>query len=362
MSSSAINTNDTRLIREILRGDSDQDPSVDMWALGILALHLACRNQGLDPSIITALTHRSMPCQSETDALLHRLAKGANAFSKATYDFVHACLRVDPRRRIKAEEAMRHPLLTHNEGVFKALEELRNRGGTPDASPLLEMGRELQDVAPEWRIGMKGIPPARSDSAAQYFGTARAAPSYRGDLFAQEPFGAPAAATMRGNAGSHREGASPYTPRMPADEGQNPFRMSPLVPQAATLRAQQASPTRNPGRSYISPKHTDRTLPIQNPRPKRAPVWSIFNKNAPILNPNPNASPNANLDAGLSPKVEAELPTPQSEKDDQGVSPGNGYVKSFGAEYVRAPAPTDPGPWERDIRGRGTPYPRFHPE
>lgn len=333
-----------------------------MWALGILALHLACRNQGLDPSIIRALTHRSMPCQSETDALLRRLAKGANAFSKATYDFVHACLRVEPRRRIKAEEAMRHPLLTHNEGVFKALEELRNRGGTPDASPLLEMGRELQDVAPEWRIGMKGIPPARSDSAAQHFGTARVAPLYRGDFYVPEPFGAPAAATMRGNVGSHRESASPYTPRTPADESHNPFRMSPHVPQAATLRGPQISPTRNPGQSYVSPQHTDRTLPIQNPRPRRPPVWSVFNKNAPIHNPNPNVSPNANYDAGLSANVESELPTLKAEKEDLDVSPVNGYGKSFGADYVRAPAPTDPGPWASDIRGRGTPYPRFHPE
>ena len=333
-----------------------------MWALGILALHLACRNQGLDPSIITALTHRSMPCQTETDVLLRRLAKGANAFSKATYDFVHACLRVDPRRRIKAEEAMRHPLLTHNEGVFKALEELRNRGGSPDASPILEMGRELQDVAPDWKIGMKGIPPARSDSAAQHFGTARAAPSFRGDFYVQEPFGAPAPATMRGNAGSHREAASPYTPRTPADEGQNPFRMSPHVPQASTLRGPQISPTRNPGQSYISPKHTDRTLPIQNPHPRRAPVWSVFNKNVPIHDPNPNANPNPNLNANLGPNAEPEQPAPQVETEDQGVSPGNAYTKSVDAEYGRIPAPTDPGPWERDVRGRGTPYPRFHPE
>lgn len=325
-------------LSEILRGDSDQDPSVDMWALGILALHLACRNQGLDPTIAHTISNPPTPSQSEIDALLRRLSRGSNAFAKATYDFVAACLRVDPRRRIRADDAVRHPLLTYNDGVFRALEELRNRGcGADGGSPLVEMGRELRDVAPDWKIGMKGIPPPRSDSAAQHFGTVRGGLAVR--EYARDHF--PAPATLRAKAGSHRDPASPFTPRTPADEPQNPFRMSPLVQHAATLRGPQVSPTRGSQNQYISP-HAERTLPVHNPRPRRAPVWSVFNQNPPTHNPNP----------------EAEGPVPQAEAEDVAMA-GEGRAPSFGA-FGRGTAPTDPGPWERDVRGRGTPYPRFH--
>ena len=319
-----------------------------MWALGILALHLACRNQGLDPSVAHTFSNRPTPSQPEIDALLRRLSRGSNAFAKATYDFVQACLRVDPRRRIRADDAMRHPLLTYNEGVFRALEELRNRGcGADEGSPLVEMGRELRDVAPDWKIGMKGIPPpARSDSDAQNFGTARAGPSFRGGTFGRESFAVPSA-TLRANVGvgSNRDPASPYTPKTPGDEPQNPFRMSPLVRQAATLRGPQVSPTRGGNQPYISPRPTERTLPIHNPRPRRPPVWSVFNQHPPTHNPNPEAD---------------GPPPPQVEEEEPGPVANEGCVPTFCGEFGRNPPPTDPGPWERDIRGRGTPYPRFH--
>lgn len=320
-----------------------------MWALGILALHLACRNQGLDPSVAHTFSNRPTPTQSEIDALLRRLSRGSNAFSKATYDFVHACLRVDPRRRIRADDAMRHPLLTYNEGVFRALEDLRNRRCSADeGSPLVEMGRELRDVAPDWKIGMKGIPPpARSDSDALKFATARAEPSFRGDPYEREPFAVPPA-TLRANDGvaSSRDPASPYTPKTPGDEPQNPFRMSPLVRQAATLRGSQASPTRGANQPYISPRPTDRTLPIHNPRPRRPPVWSVFNQHPPTHEPNP----------------EPKGPPPQPGAEEQGPAADDMCAPPSGREFGRNPPPTDPGPWERDIRGRETPYPRFHKE
>ncbi|SPO02998.1 uncharacterized protein DNG_05679 [Cephalotrichum gorgonifer] len=366
---------------EIIRGDSDQDPSVDMWALGILALHLACRNQGMDVSVVQAFSHRTMPNQAEIDSLLRNMARDGNAFSRATFDFVSACLQVDPRRRIKAEEATRHPILTHNDGVFRALEELRNRG-SPGVSPLVEMGRELRDVAPGWRIGMKSIPPPRSDSAAQrLYGIAHAGRSSRPS---ENPYtrGPPAAATLRATvcphglvhvhshpqaqeqpepqpqsklqkkkkkakAQTYRDPASPYTPRTPA-EPQNPFRMSPhTAAEAVTLRraAPQVSPTRNPRQAYISPQLSDRTIPIHNPRPQRPPVWSIFNKAA-----------EGAYSAARTRDGEEEKP--------QGGGPSAGYAASFGMEEKvgRPVAPTDPGPWDRDVKGRNTPYPRFSRE
>ena len=320
-----------------------------MWALGILALHLACRNQGLDPSVAHTFSNRPTPAQSEIDTLLRRLSRGSNAFSKATYDFVHACLRVDPRRRIRADDAMRHPLLTYNEGVFRALEELRNRGCNPDeGSPLVEMGRELRDVAPDWKIGMKGIPPAaRSESHAQEFSTMRgAAPSFRGGPFMRDHFAGPQAATLRAKAGSIRDPTSPYTPRTPGDEPQNPFRVSPLVPQAATMRGPHISPTRGANQPYISPRPVERTLPIHNPRPRRPAVWSVFNQNAPAHNPNPN------------PDVDA--PAPQKKREEPAAAEASGSAPAPCPEFERGPPPTDPGPWQRDVRGRCTPYPRFH--
>ena len=329
-----------------------------MWALGILSLQLACRNQGLDPSIAQTFSNHPTPSQPTIDSLLRRLSHGSNAFSKATYDFIGACLRVDPRRRIRAETAMRHPLLTYNEGVFRELEELRNRGSDPDeASPLVEMGRELRDVAPDWKIGMKAIPPpARSDSAAQWFGTAHPGPSMRRDPYKREPFPmAPAA--LRAKVVPLKDGASPYTPRTPADEPQNPFRMSPRVPQAATMRGPHISPTRGADQGYISPKPTERTLPIHNPRPRRPPVWSLFSKNPPIHNPNP-AIPGPPPDVGDKVEIQKEAGA-DAETKKSGAAPAKKFT-ALRTEFGRGAPPTDPGPWQRDIRGRGTPYPRFH--
>lgn len=141
-----------------------QTPTADMWSLGMIVLDLFGREHGVPDLARSQFESRVQATQEQVDAkLIGLFASKKDQRSLHLLDFIKRCLRVEPTERMTVYQAVTHPFLRLNEGVFQAMEGIR-RKGVPAVTPIVDIGRELLDVLPNSRRGMKALPLPGSDS------------------------------------------------------------------------------------------------------------------------------------------------------------------------------------------------------
>lgn len=96
-------------LRECAVSGHTHDLAVDIWALGLLVFQLSAGNRDvIDPDELQG----PLGVESHIQRVLNtRRADFPDLLSADWFDFVRRCLVQDPRARMTAGEAMRHPWL-----------------------------------------------------------------------------------------------------------------------------------------------------------------------------------------------------------------------------------------------------------
>ncbi|PKS10047.1 hypothetical protein jhhlp_004672 [Lomentospora prolificans] len=157
---------------EVHHSTIPQQPSADVWSLGLLVLEVYSREIKMPHGSHYAFRfpEEKMPTQEDVDLRIRTFfRKGEGQRVRLAKDFVSRCLRVHPEERMTAQQAADHPFLRSNDGVWSVVERIHEEG-IPKVTPITTLGGELDDVAPKSRLGLKALPSSDSGSNVGRFG------------------------------------------------------------------------------------------------------------------------------------------------------------------------------------------------